>query len=259
MRNEQIAEAFAELSTPSLADACLRLQVSLRLATPSIRPLLPQSKLAGRVLPARHYGSVDIFLEAMGTARRGDVLVVDNGGRWDESCVGDLIALEAQACGLAGIIIWGAHRDTADLIRIGLPVFSCGTCATGPQRLDPRHPQALTSAQAGEWTVDSSDWVFADADGVLFLAVDRVEEALRTAQSIWRIERAQAEAVQAGKLLRQQLRFDEYLKCRAADPSLSFREHGMVPRLRTWPRARRRRSGESSRSSRTRVGWRSTA
>jgi len=65
---------------------------------------------------------VDIFLEAIDAARRGDVLVVENGGRWDESCVGDLIALKAQACGLAGIIIWGAHRNTADLIRIGLSV-----------------------------------------------------------------------------------------------------------------------------------------
>jgi 4-hydroxy-4-methyl-2-oxoglutarate aldolase len=225
MRNEQIAETFVELSTPLLADACLRLQAPLRLAPPTIRPLLPQSRLAGRVLPARHYGSVDIFLEAMGAAQRGDVLVADNGGRWDESCVGDLIVLEAQACGLAGIIIWGAHRDTADLIRIGLPVFSCGTCAAGPQRLDPRHPQALTSAQSSEWTVGNDDWVFADADGVLFIAGGRIEEVVHVAQSIRRIERAQAEAVQAGKLLRHQLRFDEYLKCRAADPSLSFREH----------------------------------
>lgn len=225
MRNEQAAEAFAELSTPALADACLRLHAPLRLAPFAIRPLLPRSKMAGRVLPARHAGSVDIFLEAMGTAQRGDVLVVDNGGRWDESCVGDLVALEAQACGLAGIVIWGAHRDTADLLRIGLPVFSCGACAAGPQRLDARHPEALVSARAGEWTTGANDWVFADADGVLFLAGDRVDEALRTARSIWQTERAQAEAVQAGTLLRRQLRFDEYLESRAADPSLSFREH----------------------------------
>jgi 4-hydroxy-4-methyl-2-oxoglutarate aldolase len=225
MTNEHIAEAFAGLSTPVLADACLRLQAPLRLAPFAIRPVVPQTKLAGRVLPARHYGSVDIFLEAMGAARLGDVLVVDNGGRWDESCVGDLIALEAQACGLAGMIIWGAHRDTADLIRIGLPVFSCGAYAAGPRRLDPRHPEGITSAQAGEWTVANSDCVFADGDGVLFLAADQVEETLRTARSIWETERRQAEAVRVGKLLRHQLRFDEYLKGRAADPSLSFREH----------------------------------
>jgi regulator of RNase E activity RraA len=44
--------------------------------------------IAGRVLPVRHYGSVDIFLEAMGTAQRGDILVIDNQGRMDEGCIG---------------------------------------------------------------------------------------------------------------------------------------------------------------------------
>jgi regulator of RNase E activity RraA len=42
-------------------------------------------RVAGRVLPVRHYGSVDVFLEALGRAEAGDVLVVDNGGRLDEA------------------------------------------------------------------------------------------------------------------------------------------------------------------------------
>lgn len=58
------------------------------------------SRLAGRVCPARHAGSVDAFLEAFQTAAPGDVLVADNGGRLEEACVGDLVALEAQAAGL---------------------------------------------------------------------------------------------------------------------------------------------------------------
>ena len=43
-------------------------------------------------------------------AAPGDVLVVDNGGRLDEACVGDLVALEAQAAGVEGMVIWGLHR-----------------------------------------------------------------------------------------------------------------------------------------------------
>jgi regulator of RNase E activity RraA len=80
--------------------------------------------MAGRACPARHVGSVDIFLEALEAAAPGDVLVVDSGGRLDEACVGDLVVLEAQAAGLEGIMIWGLHRDTADIRTIGLPVFS---------------------------------------------------------------------------------------------------------------------------------------
>jgi hypothetical protein len=57
-------EVFAQLSTPLILDACIRVGVSLRSAPPGIAALVAGAKVAGRVLPARHYGSVDVFLEA---------------------------------------------------------------------------------------------------------------------------------------------------------------------------------------------------
>ena len=33
------------------------------------------------------------------------MLVIDNGGRMDEACIGDLVALEAQAAGLSPVEI----------------------------------------------------------------------------------------------------------------------------------------------------------
>lgn len=148
MRPEQLHRTYLDLTTPHVADACMRLGIEVRCAPPGTGPLWSGTHLAGRVRPARHYGSVDVFLEAIERAKPGDVLVVDNGGRQDEACVGDLVTLEASRAGLAGILIWGLHRDTTELRTIRLPVFSQGTLPVGPQRLDPRDPDALVSCSS---------------------------------------------------------------------------------------------------------------
>ncbi len=111
MEAELLSSAFAELSTPLIADASLRLKIPLRISPPGIRPVTPNQRLAGPALPVRHFGSVDVFLEAMEGAQPSQVLVIDNGGRLDEGCIGDLTALEAEHCGLAGIIVWPADSS----------------------------------------------------------------------------------------------------------------------------------------------------
>jgi regulator of RNase E activity RraA len=220
-----MAKSFSQLSTPLITDAALRLRVQVRIAPFGIRPVIPGIKLAGRALPAKHFGSVDVFLEAMQSADAGDVLVIDNDGRNDEGCIGDLTTLEARASKLDGIVIWGTHRDTPELKEIGFPVFSYGACPSGPQRLDPRTKGALEIARFAEFTVTRDDVVFADDDGCVFVQLEFVEQILRSAHAIWTTERKQADLIKAGHTLHEQLKVAEFLKKRATDPDQTFRQH----------------------------------
>ena len=214
-----------ELTTPHLADACLRLGVAVRCGPHLLGPAVPGMRASGRARPVRHFGSVDVFLEALGEAAAGDILAVDNDGRLDEACVGDLIALEGKRAGLAGIVIWGLHRDSQELSDIGLPLFSLGVLSTGPQRLDARPSDVFGRAKVGSHVVTSSDIVVADGDGVLLLPEARLGEIVAVAATIRDTERRQAIAMAGGRSLRDQSRFGEYLARRHREPDYTFRQH----------------------------------
>ena len=225
MNNQTVFAAFGKIGTPQITDAGLRKKIPVRIAPFGIEPVIPGIRLTGRALPVKHFGSVDVFLEAMQTGEAGDVMVIDNGGRNDEGCIGDLTVLEAKASGLAGIVLWGAHRDSAQLKKIPCPVFSYGTCPSGPQRLDERSDDALQAARFGGFKVTRQDFVFADDDGCVFVAADQVEQLLKLAATIAATETRQADKIAQGERLSTQLQFSKYLTRRATQPGFSFRQH----------------------------------
>jgi regulator of RNase E activity RraA len=222
---DALSLAGFDWSTPFFADACTALRLPIRPGPPHMCPLVAGSRVAGPVCPAHHAGSVDVFLEAITRANRGDVLVIDNTGRLDEGCIGDLVAGEAHAAGLAGIVVWGAHRDSAAIRALGIPVWSLGSCPVGPQELRTRSVHALEAASVGPSTVTREDVVFADEDGVVFVASTEAPRVVAMARDIAVRELAQAARLAAGELLRRQFDLEAYVDRRRADPAYTFREH----------------------------------
>ena len=212
-------------TTPFIADACVQLSLPVRIGPFGLKCNFPGSKAAGPARPARHAGSVDVFLEAIASAKRGDVLVIDNDGRTDEGCIGDLVVGEAHMSGIAGTVCWGAHRDTSAIAAIGARVWSFGTCPNGPLQLRLRAQEALTSARLGPLVVGPDDFVFADDDGVVVVASRDLEQIVETARDIATREGAQAVRLLKGELLRTQFDLDRYVSNRRLDPSYTFREH----------------------------------
>lgn len=212
------------LPTAALADAAVRLGIPVAAAPVSLVPLLPGRPFLGPAAPVTHLGSVDVLLETIDDAPDGAVLVVDNGGRRDEACVGDLMLLEAAGAGMAGAVIWGLHRDTAQLREIGLPVFSLGASPFGPRRVPPAGT-AMRSAMLDGIPVRPGDWIAADDDGVLVVGDGRRDELFAQARHIQQVEGAQAERMRAGTSLRVQLDFARYRELQAGDPTLTLRRY----------------------------------
>jgi 4-hydroxy-4-methyl-2-oxoglutarate aldolase len=215
---------MTDISTAAIADASVRLGVTVRSAPAQLRPLIPGRIFSGPVRPITHLGSVDVLLETIDDAPPGGVLVIDNGGREDEACVGDLVVLEAKLAGLSGIIIWGRHRDTAQLTQIGLPLHSLGAYSFGPRRVPPAGAP-MRSAYLDGAAITDEDAVVADDDGALFLGPDRRDELLALARTIQENETAQADRMRAGQSLRLQLDFAGYRARQAIDPGITLRQH----------------------------------
>jgi len=212
------------IPTAPIADASLRLGLPVRQGPARLVPLIPGRIFAGPAQPVTHLGSVDVILEAIDDAPPGAVLVVDNGGREDEACVGDLILLEASGAGLAGVVIWGRHRDTAQLREIGLPVHSLGAYSFGPRRVPPAG-RAMRAAMLDGVPVAEGDWIFGDDDGILVAGPTRIDELLAAAAAILATETAQADRMRAGESLRTQLDFADYRAKQETDPSMTLRRH----------------------------------
>lgn len=213
------------LPTAAVADACVRLKVPARQVA-GLRPLLPGSAAAGPVLPVRHAGSVDVFFEALQEAPPGAVLCIDNGGRLDEGCIGDLTALEAMHHGCAAILVDGAHRDTAALRGLGLPVWSRGAAPFGPLAARERPADALTAAVLGGHRATADDVVALDDDGAVLVPRRDAARVWELARRIQATEAEQARLARSGEApLCEQFQVAAFLRARQADPALGFRAH----------------------------------
>ena len=244
----ELVQALAELSTAHVTDAYARLGETARCGPFGLAPIAPHWRVEGHIQVVRHVGSVDLLLEAMGRAAPGSVLLVEDLGRHDRACVGDLVAIEAAGAGLSGIVIDGCHRDTEELIEIGLPVFSLGAHPSGPLEVGDRPVDPFTECRFGDRTAVTGDLVVGDRDGVVLIGARELADVVRHARAVRDTEIEHRRRFAAGEDLRTQFGFADYLTARETDPTLTFRQHlaGALGQHRGVNRRRLRRARRRS-------------
>jgi 4-hydroxy-4-methyl-2-oxoglutarate aldolase len=135
---------------------------------------------------------------AVAHASPGDVLVLTSAEPAPVALVGELLATQAQAQGVAGILVDGAVRDFDELAAIGLPIWTRFVRAQGATKgvagkLDV--PVVIGGAE-----IRPGDLVVMDCDGAMALPSERMDEVLPLALERAEHERAMRERYASGEL-----------------------------------------------------------
>lgn len=160
-------------------------------------------KLAeGPVPPGRPL--VHLGARAIDASDRGDVVVVDNGGRTGMGGWGGLLALAASVKGVAGVIVDGACRDVDEARELRFPAFARAPVArTARGRVhEESSGQPVT---VGGVDVAPGDLMMADGSGVVVLPQDHAERVIARAEQIVARERLMQADLRAGQSASQVL------------------------------------------------------
>jgi 4-hydroxy-4-methyl-2-oxoglutarate aldolase len=197
-----LTDRLASVSTASISDA----QRSFGIMRPAIRSLMPGLRLVGPAHTVKCYpGSIITVHKALLEAAPGEVLVVDGEGDDRGALWGELMTMQAQANGLAGIVVDGPVRDRQAVAQLGFPVFAASlTPRVGSNR---RVGDTQVAIQCGGVVVRPGDIIVGDDDGVAVIPADQLSAVLDAVEAIKSKEGGYRQAIQSGRQLADELNF----------------------------------------------------
>ena len=211
------------LSTAEISDALDALK--LPGSALGIRPVAGPAKLFGFAFTVRFApidrsspGTVGDFID---TLKPGIVAVLDNGGRLDCTVWGGILSRLAAHKGLAGTVIHGVCRDTAEADEVAYPLYAHGRfMRTGKDRVQVEaYEQPVT---LGDVRVCPGDLVVGDADGIVVVPRARLQDVLARALETRVVEEQILAAALAGMPLAEaRKQFNYHTLQRAADSPLA--------------------------------------
>lgn len=187
-------ESIAALSRHSVA-TIHEAQGRLGALSSRIKPVDRAMSFCGPAFTVKCAPRDNIMLQvAIHYAKAGDVIVVSAGEYEEAGSFGDVLANACLAKGIAAVVTDTGVRDTADLIKLGLPVFSRSVCVKGTVK--ETLGQINADVIVGDELIRAGDVVRGDADGVVVI---RREDAAAVAVRSQQREDAEAGYIAAYK------------------------------------------------------------
>jgi 4-hydroxy-4-methyl-2-oxoglutarate aldolase len=161
--------------------------------------IVPGSRAAGPARPVLCGQDDNLMVHAaIAHARPGDVLVLTMPDPAPVAMIGDLLATQALAQGVAALLVDGAVRDVEELAAIGLPVWARWIRVRGAAKETPGTLDEPVTV--GGQRIAAGDAVVLDADGAAVVPHVRIDEVLAAAQEREDRERIKRAKLQAGAL-----------------------------------------------------------
>ncbi|MFP4537314.1 MAG: RraA family protein [Dichotomicrobium sp.] len=149
----------------------------------AIGPIRPEMTVIGQARAINCMVADNSALHAaIELAAPGDVLVAAAQGFEDVAVWGGLMTRAAMQRGIAGLVVDGAVRDSAEIAELGFPCFARCAVPRGPHKGFGGSVDAPVAC--GGVTVSSGDLVIGDADGVTVVPLARVTATLAAVRAL---------------------------------------------------------------------------
>jgi 4-hydroxy-4-methyl-2-oxoglutarate aldolase len=187
--------ALAELGTATVHEAARRSPV----VDVALIRIVPGSRAAGPARTVRCGQGDNLMVHAaIAEAEPGEVLVLTMPEPAPVALVGELLATQAQARGVAALLVDAAVRDVAELEELGLPVWARYVRVRGAEkRIRGTIGEPVV---VGGATIRQGDAVVLDADGAVVVQRERVADVLAEGRARLENEREKRAKLQAGEL-----------------------------------------------------------
>jgi regulator of RNase E activity RraA len=189
-----LIKQFRGVVVAHLSDSMNRLS-----AASGLRPMHKGGPMLGQALTVRVPPGDNLMVhKALDIALPGDIIVVDAGGEVTIAIIGDIMSSLAKKRDLAGMVIDGAIRDSAELGRSRFPVYARGVTHRGPYKNGPG--EINVPVAVGGMVVSPGDIVVGDADGLIAISLADAPAVLKAARAKAKEEAAVLKGIARGKI-----------------------------------------------------------